>query len=117
MQEKISADYRNGSCIHWAIVIVATDEMVGTLGFYRGFAGGAGEPGCVLKPAFRGRGLMAEAMRLAIKFGRYQMQLSHITATTTRPNDPAIKLLEKLGFRKTAELPGNELSYRLQPQR
>ncbi|GAB3869275.1 hypothetical protein GCM10028824_15950 [Hymenobacter segetis] len=116
MQEKINADYRNGSSIHWAIVSVATNEVVGTLGFYRGFADGTGELGCVLKPAFRGRGLMAEAMRLAIEFGRRDMQLARITTITTRPNGPAIRLLERLGFRKSADLPDDELCYRLQPQ-
>lgn len=116
MQEKINADYQNGSSVHWAIVRVATNEVAGTLGFYRGFAGGSGELGCVLKPAFRGQGLMAEALRLAIGFGFGEMQLAHVTATTTRPNGPAIRLLERLGFRQAAALPGDELAYALDNQ-
>ncbi|GAB3857166.1 hypothetical protein GCM10028822_30430 [Hymenobacter terrigena] len=111
MQEKIKADYQRGSSIHWAIVSNATNEVVGTLGFYRGFTDGVGELGCVLKPAFRGRGLMAEAMKLAIEFGRREMKLAHITAITTRQNGPAIRLLEKLGFHRTSSLTSEDLSY------
>jgi ribosomal-protein-alanine N-acetyltransferase len=111
MQEKINADYRAGSCIHWVIVSTATAEVVGTLGFYRGFAHGAGELGCVLKPAFRSQGYMHEAMKLAIEFGRHTMHLAQITAITTRQNGAASRLLERLGFRKTADLVGDELAY------
>ena len=111
MQEKINADYQAGSSIHWAIVRKATAEVVGTLGFYRGFANDVGELGCVLKPALRGQGLMAEAMKLVIDFGLRQMELAQITAITTQSNVPAIALLARLGFRKTAHLAGDELRY------
>jgi ribosomal-protein-alanine N-acetyltransferase len=111
MQEKINRDYQRGTSIHWAIVRVATAEVVGTIGFYRGFKNETGELGCVLKPAFRGQGLMREAMKLAIEFGLGEMQLTQIIAVTTMQNAQAINLLEKLGFRKSADLPGDELVY------
>ena len=111
MQARINADYRYGTSVHWAIVSVATAEVVGTVGFYRGFGDGTGELGCVLKPAFQGQGLMREAMRLAIAFGLHRMQLAQIVAVTTRQNARAINLLEKLGFRKAADLAGDELRY------
>lgn len=111
MQEKISADYWAGSCIHWVIAKTATAEVVGTLGFYRGFAHGIGELGCVLKPAYRGQGLMSEAMKLVMEFGVNTMQLAQITAITTRQNGAAVNLLERLGFRKTADLPDGEVAY------
>ncbi|HEX8328150.1 MAG TPA: GNAT family N-acetyltransferase [Hymenobacter sp.] len=112
MQEKINADYQRGTSIHWAIVSAATAEVAGTVGYYRGFENGTGELGCVLKPAFRGQGLMREAMKLAIKFGLTEMQLTEILAVTTKQNVPANNLLEKLGFRKTVYLPDGELVYR-----
>jgi ribosomal-protein-alanine N-acetyltransferase len=115
MQVKIDADYQAGTAIHWVIVRAATAEVVGTLGFYRGFENEAGELGCVLKPTFRGQGLMREAMKLAIEFGLREMKLAQLIAITTRHNISAIKLLEKLGFHKTASLTDDELSYRLMP--
>lgn len=111
MQAKIDADYRAGTAIHWVIVRAATAEVVGTLGYYRGFAGGVGELGCVLKPAYRGQGLMQEALALAIEFGRHTLRLAQITAITTRPNYAAIRLLERLGFGKAADLPDDGLAY------
>jgi ribosomal-protein-alanine N-acetyltransferase len=111
MQAKIDADYQAGTAIHWVIVRAATAEVVGTLGFYRGFENEAGELGCVLKPAFRGQGLMREAMKLATEFGLHTMNLAQITAITTHPNGAAIRLLEGLGFRKTADLPDDVLAY------
>ncbi|MCI1186406.1 GNAT family N-acetyltransferase [Hymenobacter sp. DH14] len=111
MQARIAADYQLGTAIHWAIVRVATAEVVGTLGFYRGFAHSTGELGCVLKPAFRGLGLMRAAMQLAIDFGLHEMKLAQLVAVTTRPNEAAIRLLERLGFAETADLPGEAVAY------
>jgi ribosomal-protein-alanine N-acetyltransferase len=114
MQERINADYQRGTAIHWAILRVATAEVVGTLGYYRGFAHGVGELGCVLKPAFRGQGLMKEAMRLAVGYGLHEMKLAQVTAVTARQNGPAVRLLERLGFEQMAALPGDAVAYALQ---
>ncbi|MBO2009359.1 GNAT family N-acetyltransferase [Hymenobacter negativus] len=111
MEEKISADYQAGSGIQWVIVRTATAEVVGTVSFHGGFAHGIGELGCVLKPAYRGQGLMSEAIKLAIGFGLRTMHLTQITAITTRQNGAAINLLERLGFRKTADLAADNLAY------
>ncbi|MBD2721932.1 GNAT family N-acetyltransferase [Hymenobacter armeniacus] len=113
MQQKINADYRAGTGIHWVIVSSATAEVVGTVGYYRGFAHSVGELGCVLKPAFRGQGLMSQAMKLAIGFGLGTMLLSQVKAITGRQNAAAIRLLGRLGFRQTANLANDEVAYSL----
>lgn len=111
VQNKINIDYQNGSSIHWGIVDKYTNKIVGTLGYYRGFENGVGELGCVLKSKFRGQGYMTIAMKLAIEFGFNEIGLTKIIAITSKQNYDALKLLERLNFMKTADLPDDEIEY------
>jgi len=113
IQKKIDLDYLNGTSIPWGIADKASNEILGNVGFYRGFNDGAGEIGCVIRPEFRGKGLMTKAMTLAIKFGFNDVELTNIIALTTKTNKKAIKLVERLNFVKTAELKGEEIEYTL----
>lgn len=115
MHEKISLDYANGNSIHWAIEDEAAGQLVGTCGYYRGFPGGTGEPGCILLPSFYGRGYMTRAMKAAIGFGRHRIGLQRITAITTRQNSKAIQLLERLGFTRVTGLNDHDVEYQLPP--
>ncbi|KGO85092.1 GCN5 family acetyltransferase [Flavobacterium rivuli WB 3.3-2 = DSM 21788] len=101
MQAKINKDYLNGESIHWGIADNATDKIIGTCGYYRGFENASGELGCVLLPQYYGKGYMTQAMALAIRFGFETMNLERIWAETTIDNAGAIKLLERLNFIKT----------------
>ena len=111
MQQKINADYEAGNSIHWGIVDLKTREMVGTCGYYRGFAQDRGELGCVMRPEFRGQGYMRAALELAIHFGLHQMGLEKIIAITTLDNLPAIRLLTRLKFAQTGVLQDNYIEY------
>lgn len=111
MQEKIDLDYQNGSSIHWGIANKQTNEMIGTVGYYRGFENGIGELGCVLRPNFRGKGYMTTAIKLAAEFGLMNMSLKKVIAITSPQNDKTIKLLERANFIKTADLPEDEIEY------
>jgi len=113
MQEKIDQDVRDGNSIHWGIANKATNKLMGTCGFYRGFDKGAGELGCVLLPQFRGQGFMTDAMQLTIDFGLNNIGLKRIRAITTKENHNAIKLLHRLHFIKVADLENNEIEYEL----
>lgn len=113
MQNRINADYKNGNAIHWCIRHKLTGEVIGTLGYYRGFENGTGELGCVLKPAFRGKGIMTQAIKLAAEFGINTMGLQKVIAVTTKQNTKAIGLLERLNFKKIKEL-DDELEYQFQ---
>lgn len=114
MQAKINKDYIDGNSIHWGIVDKLTHKIVGTCGYYRGFDKGAGELGCVLLRQYRGQGFMAAAMLLAIEFG-LNIGLKRIWAITSQQNKDAIKLLERLGFIKIADLNDQEIEYELRP--
>ncbi|WP_426060039.1 GNAT family N-acetyltransferase [Hymenobacter sp. B1770] len=111
MLARINEDYRAGNTLHWGIEDRLTHQLVGTCGYYRGFETGRGELGCVLLEQFRGYGYMAKALKLAVDFGRNEMELLAIVAITTRQNRPAVRLLEGLAFREVAELPDGYVEY------
>lgn len=111
MQAKINKDYNEGNSIHWGIVDNLTNKIVGTCGYYRGFAKEEGELGCILLAQYQGKGYMTAAMLLAIDFGLNNIGLKRIWAITGQQNNKAIKLLERLNFRKVADLEDNEIEY------
>lgn len=113
MQSKINKDYSDGNSIHWGIEDKLTNKIVGTCGYYRGLDKGKGELGCVLLPQYRGQGFMTSAMLLAIDFGLNTIGLKHIWAITSQQNKDAIRLLERLNFKKVADLDDNEIQYQL----
>lgn len=95
MQEKINKDYENGNSIHWGIVDKSTNNLVGTCGYYRGL------------------GFMTAAMQLAIDFGLNTISLKRVRAITTKQNEKAIQLLNRLNFTKIADLEYDEIEYEL----
>lgn len=111
MQYRINMDYNSGSSIHWGIAERNTDEIIGTVGYYRGFGKETGELGFFLKRTFWGRGFMTMAMRLAVEFGIEQIGLTRVIAITGTQNDRARKLLERLKFVKTAEVNEGEYQF------
>lgn len=113
IQKKIDNDYKTGNSIHWGIVDKATNNIVGTCGYYRGLGKGVGELGCVLLPQYRGQGFMSQAMQLAINFGLKTIGLMRVKAITTKQNGKAIQLLERLNFIKIADLQDDEIEYEL----
>ena len=102
MLQKIEQDYAAGNSVHWGIEEKATGKLLGTCGYYRGFKDATGELGCVLLPDARGRGIMTSALRLAISFGFRSLKLEKITAFTTSKNHNALRLFERLDFRKSS---------------
>ncbi|MDO9595339.1 MAG: GNAT family N-acetyltransferase [Lutibacter sp.] len=113
IQAKIDKDYEEGNSIHWGIEAISSTKIVGTCGYYRGLNKGEGELGCVLLPQYRGQGFMTNAMQLAIDFGLKNIGLNRIWAVTSKQNNKAIKLLERLNFIKFTDLPDDEIEYEL----
>lgn len=113
IQNYINQDYQKGTSIHWGIADGQTNVIMGTLGFYRGFEKGVGELGCVLKSEFQGKGLMTAAMKLVIEFGFHNMELKKIIAITTKQNINALKLLERINFKKARVLHDNEVEFEI----
>lgn len=111
MQTKIDNDYNNGNSIHWGILDNRTNKVIGTCGYYRGLNKGTGELGCVLLSQYKGQGFMTLALQLAIDFGINYIALKRICAITTKQNEKAIKLLERLNFSEIANFSDCEVEY------
>ncbi|NCD71651.1 GNAT family N-acetyltransferase [Mucilaginibacter agri] len=107
MQERINEDYQQGNTIHWGIVDAQTSKLVGTCGYYRGFANYTGELGYVLKPAFYGKGYMTRALKLAIDFGLDTIGLQKIIAVAEKGNIKSKNVLKRLGFVEKLEDAGH----------
>ena len=104
MLDKINADYQRGDSIHWGIADKENNKIVGTCGYYRGFTGGTGELGFVLRPAFQGQGFMTDAIKTAAAFGLRDVGLQRVIAITGNQNTKAIQVLKRSQFEKTKEL-------------
>lgn len=98
MLRRIEADADRGETVHWGVCLAGRDTVVGTIGFYRGFADGTGEVGYVMRSPYRRRGLMREALALAVAHGFGPLGLTRIVARTASDNAASIGLLERLGF-------------------
>ena len=86
----------------WAI---AKDErLIGTLTLFVLGPPRGGEIGYALAPAFHGRGLASEALRLAIGYAFEALGLARIEADVDPRNEASWRLLERLGFRREALL-------------
>lgn len=108
MLARIHDDVARDESLHWGVFLQETDVCVGTCGFYRGFAGGAGEIGYVLRERYRGAGIMTTAVTLVIEYGFGALGLQRIVADVAPDNAASIRLLERLGFR----LEGDNEGYR-----
>jgi [ribosomal protein S5]-alanine N-acetyltransferase len=108
---RIADDEARGESVHWGIVPSSTGPVVGTIGFYRGFADGRGEVGYVLRPSFRGRGTMREVLALVLADGFVRLGLRAVVAYTEPSNAPSVALLRRAGFIVAPDDPGRyELS-------
>ena len=114
--ERIRADQDAGETVHWVVCLRQDRTPIGTVGFYRGFDGGAGELGYVLAPAYRGRGLAGEAAAAACSHGFDGLGLARIVAWTEPANAPSRRLLERLGFREDGLVDGRLRYRRERPQ-
>lgn len=112
MTARIEQDYLDHKLLHWALTLAATGEPVGTAGFYRGFADHSGEIGYVMLPAYRGRGLMCEAVSALCAYGFAALELRQILAYTDPANAASQAVLRRAGF-EAAGRQGQWLRYQL----
>jgi ribosomal-protein-alanine N-acetyltransferase len=82
----------------FAIALGAGDDLIGTLTLFL-LAGNRAEIGYALAPAWQGRGMAAEALRLAVTHAFEALAVQCIEADVDPRNQPSVRLLEGLGFR------------------
>ncbi len=96
--------------LHW-VVRDRTGDITGTAGTPLGAAGtrprhfrGRADVGYWLGKPYWGQGLMAEAAAAVVRFGFEEMRMAKIEADVFVENERGIRLVEKLGFRREANL-------------
>ena len=97
--EYLGTRYRLGECYDFAVIHKADDRMIGTCGFVRfDCPHNSAEIGYVLNPAYRGKGLMPEAVRRVLRFGFCVLGLHRIEARYMTGNAPSLRVMEKVGM-------------------
>jgi ribosomal-protein-alanine N-acetyltransferase len=92
-------NFKRNEGIYWVICFENASDLIGTVGYWNfDFPSETAEIGYELLAGFRGQGIMSEVLPKVINFGFEKMKLKSITAFTTEPNTPSVKLLEKFGF-------------------
>ena len=106
--EKINLNQKNGDGIQWAIQLKEKDDVIGLCSYHRGYPNNIGEIGYVLKPAYRGKGIMTEVVKLMTTFGLDSMKLNNIVAYTDSSNIASINVLKRAGFHQVQSTHDNQ---------
>lgn len=99
--DEIRAGAASGELFQWGITPGGTADLIGTCTLasidrqHR-----RAEIGAALAPEHRGRGYAEEAVRAVIDHGFGELDLHRITADVDPRNAPALRLVERLGFRE-----------------
>lgn len=97
--EKIMTHNKKEVSCYWVIEDRSTGEILGTICLWNLDEDKMeGELGYELFPKAQGRGLMSEAVKAILKFGRDDISLHKVKAFTHRENMASIKLLLRFGF-------------------
>jgi ribosomal-protein-alanine N-acetyltransferase len=101
--EMINEATKKNEAVAWAMNLKDQPKLIGTFSFwnirkehYRA------EIGYVLHPAHQGKGLMQEAMAIAVGYGFKTIKFHSIDANVNPENTASIKLLEKNNFIREA---------------
>lgn len=113
--EKIDQKYEEGDGINWGIEHPETGTIIGCCGFYRGFEGGIGEVGFIIKDNFRRKGIMRETITAVCRHGLAEMGLTKVIAVTRPDNMIARKFLEQSGFAYGQVVEDGMLEFNFQP--
>ncbi len=100
-----------GNNISWGIRWKETNQLIGSIGFYRiQWPNLRGEIGYILHPDFQRKGIMSEAIQKTSDFGFQIMKFHSIEAVLDPQNKPCEKLLIRNGFIKEAHYKENFFS-------
>jgi ribosomal-protein-alanine N-acetyltransferase len=100
----ITENIKKNESIYWAITLTESNTFVGTICLF-GFSDQEHkcEIGYELLSHFQGKGLMHEAASKVIEYAVKTMNVQTIEAFTHQNNQPSIRLLEQLEFKKSIE--------------
>jgi ribosomal-protein-alanine N-acetyltransferase len=96
--------FENENRIFWAVTLEDSDQLIGAIVFHKiDLENSAAEVHYELNPDYQDQGLMSEAMKAVLEFGKATMQLKTIEAYTHQKNTASIALLEKHQFELQTE--------------
>ena len=99
-------EFEQGSALTWAITLKPDGEFLGTCSCEIN-SGDRAELGFDLARSHWGKGLMSEALRVVVRFGFENLNLTQIKAHTYLLNYRTIRLLKKLDFNLDGVLSNN----------
>jgi RimJ/RimL family protein N-acetyltransferase len=95
--------------INWAITLKGNPEFIGIIGFYRTQKENfRSEIGYMLLPEYSGKGIVTEAINVALRYGFYEMHLHSVEAVIAPENEASERVLQKNSFVKEAHFIENE---------
>ena len=112
--EKIDQKYDEGDGINWGIEHPESGDIIGCCGFYRGFEGGVGEIGFIIKSSFRRKGIMRDTITAICNYGLTEMGLGSVVAITRSDNRIAQKFLKNSGFAFVQDVEDGMCEYKFQ---
>lgn len=102
LAEMSSADmFRPGMWFQFAIADAGTQALIGDIGLFLASDGRHAEIGFTLRRESQGDGLATAAVREAITLLFENTQAEQVLAVTDARNAPSIRLLERIGMRRT----------------
>lgn len=103
MIQKMDEYAITGNGFSWGIYLIETGSLIGTIGFYRiDKENLRGEVGYLLHPNFWGKGIMSEALQLALEYGFATIKFHSIIACIHPENEASRNLLRRHHFQKEA---------------
>lgn len=103
MIQKMDEYAITGNGFSWGIYLIETGGLIGTMGFYRiDKENLRGEVGYLLHPNFWGKGIMSEALQLALEYGFVTINFHSIIACIHPENEASRKILVRHHFQKEA---------------
>jgi RimJ/RimL family protein N-acetyltransferase len=98
---EIRQKFNTRRVFQWGIVLLETDEVIGTCGLGSVFlAHRRAEVGFVLRRTRWGQGLATEALRILLTFCFETLDLHRIEADVDPQNERSLRVLERQGFRR-----------------
>jgi [ribosomal protein S5]-alanine N-acetyltransferase len=103
--------FHQQTAIRWTIVPKGTTESAGTVGLViTSYEHRTAEFGIVVGRAYWGKGLGTTAAQLVTRYGFDTLGLAEIQAEVLQRNIASLRLLEKTGFERSREIPGDPQS-------
>ncbi|MBF9144317.1 GNAT family N-acetyltransferase [Hymenobacter properus] len=97
--EAMNEGMSRNELLNWGIARHTSDEIIGTIGFYRVQPENhRAEIGYLLHPSQQGQGLMQEAVAAALEYGFEVLQLHSVEGVIDPRNEASARVLLRAGF-------------------